>query len=108
MESGKTGLRLDTYISIRVKKIYSAYESNTIVLTLFYFEPCLFSRIESPPLPAGDHEHPKVGPKSINVKLAVGAGAGDKQARPALVVKSRRGGLLQVVVSEKQGHGEFF
>ena len=108
MESGNTGHRLDTYMSIRVKKTYSAYESNTILLNLFDLEACLFCRIESPPLPAGDHEHPKVGPKSINVKLAVGAGASDKQARPALVVKRRRRGLLQVVVSEEQGHGEFF
>ena len=42
------------------------------------------------------------------MKITVGASTGDKQARPALMVKSRRRSLFQVVFLEKQGNGEFF
>ena len=105
MESGNTGHRLGTFMNIDLTLLFSL---NKILPSFYDFEICLFSRIESPPLPSGDHEHPKVGSKGINVKLAVSASTSDKQAWPALVVKSSWRGLFQVVVSENQGYSELF
>ena len=65
---------------------------------LYLSSTYLFTRKESPPLPAWYHVHPKVGAKSINMKVAICACASHKKTRPALMVEGTLRSLFEVVV----------
>ena len=65
---------------------------------LYLSSTYLFTRKESPPLPARYHVHPEVGAKSIDVKVAICACASNKETRPALMVEGTLRSLFEVVV----------
>ena len=65
---------------------------------LYLSSTYLFTRKESPPLPARYHVHPEVGAKSIDVKVAICACASNKETGPALMVEGSLRSLFEVVV----------